>query len=212
MDNDSSCHNDEYCLFEDVALQLAEVIRALTTENERLKQRTIHLKKALEAHECIGCLDRRYPHPKLRDVKCETIHPFTHRTVNDAIKEGKYTLSHFREGHKGFARFLLSMMTSGNEKSYAYIPETTSFYRLVDYHTWEKDVDNAYLRYIIDGMKDIREEYWNKMIDQCNKLTIPAEATLFYGACQRSRSHTVLEQKKLIMMFIRDCLVTNLSI
>lgn len=210
MDADESFHIDEYCLFEDAALQLSEDLGTLTKENAKLKQRIGYLKKALEAHECIGCLDRRYPHPKLRNVKCETIEPFTYRLVQAAIKDGKYTLRHFREGYKGFVRFLLSIVTKGDEKSYVYVPETSSFYMLSDYHTWEKDNEGRYIRYIIDGMKDIRNEYWAKVMDQCDTLTVPTETAMFYEGLVRSRS--TIEQRRLILLFIRDCLALKLSI
>jgi hypothetical protein len=119
-----------------------------------------------------------YVNPKLVNVKCDTIRPFTVDTVREDVAKGAYTYDHFIEGIKGMAEFILSITTQDEQKSYVCTDAARNkFHRLIESRVWKDDNGATFLNNIFDEVRSPSAGFFykndKKIIDLC--AVVPEE-------------------------------------
>jgi hypothetical protein len=140
-----------------------------------------------------------YVHPKLVNVKCDTIRPFTIETVREDIANGEFTYDNFLKGIKGIADFISNMTIQDDQKSYVCTDASRSkFHRLLESRKWKDDNGATFLNNIFDELADPCSEYYKKILYDAH--TPPAEGE----NDDRDYHDAVLQKIKPIYFAIND--------
>jgi DNA-directed RNA polymerase beta' subunit len=106
-----------------------------------------------------------YINPKLINIKCDTIAPFTIENVKKEIDSGKYTYEKFIHGECGLVDFISNLIVDEDQRSYVCTDTSRNkFHRLIETREWKEDNGANFLSKVLDQLKDSATEYYEKVI------------------------------------------------
>lgn len=107
-----------------------------------------------------------YINPKLLQIKCDTIRPFTIETVREDIQAGKFTFDRFIQAEKGLLEFISDIIAKDTEFSYVCTDSSRQkFHRLLESREWKDDNGATFLNKVLDELKEPTTEYYKRITD-----------------------------------------------
>lgn len=107
-----------------------------------------------------------YINPKLLQVKCNTIRPFTVETVREDVQAGKFTFERFIKAEKGLIEFISDIIAKDTEFSYVCTDSSRQkFHRLLESREWKDDNGATFLNKVLDELKEPTTEYYRRITD-----------------------------------------------
>lgn len=107
-----------------------------------------------------------YINPKLLQIKCNTIRPFTIETVREDVKDGKFTFERFIKAEKGLLEFISDIIAKDTEFSYVCTDSSRQkFHRLLESREWKDDNGATFLNKVLDELKEPTTEYYRRITD-----------------------------------------------
>lgn len=107
-----------------------------------------------------------YINPKLLQIKCDTIRPFTIETVREDVQAGKFTYDRFIKAEKGLLEFISDIIAKDTEFSYVCTDSSRQkFHRLLESREWKDDNGATFLNKVLDELKEPTIEYYKRITD-----------------------------------------------
>lgn len=102
---------------------------------------------------------------KLLQVKCDSIRPFTQKTVKEDIKAGKYTFEKFIQGERGLIDFISDIIIKDDQRSYVSTDSSRQkFHRLLASREWKEDNGALFLNSVLDELKETATNHYQKIV------------------------------------------------
>ena len=109
--------------------------------------------------------NNQYVHPKLVNIKCDTISPLTIEHVKQEVNQGKYSYENYIRGEKGLVEFISSLITDDDQRSYVCTDTSRNkFHRLIETREWKEDNGAGFLNNIFDQLKEPATDYYKKVV------------------------------------------------
>ena len=188
-------HETEIDLLKSDISVLKKEIGRLKIKNKKCRRENISLQKQLSKSDgkFIGydkAITKHKPktintyiNPKLVTIKTNNIRPFTLKTIQEELEDGKFTQDMFKRGSSGLVDFLSGIIKFENEdgeveRNYACTDSSRNkFHRLVESKEWQQDNGAHFLNEIIDDLAPLADEY-RKVIGSNLKRTDYVERCL----------------------------------
>lgn len=107
-----------------------------------------------------------YINPKLLQIKCDTIRPFTLETVREDIQAGKFTFELFIKAEKGLLEFISDIIAKDTEFSYVCTDSSRQkFHRLLESREWKDDNGATFLNKVLDELKEPTTNHYKRITD-----------------------------------------------
>jgi hypothetical protein len=96
----------------------------------------------------------------LQPVSCSTIELFTLENIKRHIDVGEYTYDMFLNHKLGLVDFVMSIAIQNDQQNYVCVPtDPPSFFRLVERGRWSMDGDFAFLREVLNLLREQVSSY-----------------------------------------------------
>jgi hypothetical protein len=142
-----------------------EILKLKLLDANKGGQITVHEKRPIAQNVA------NYINPKLINVKCDTIRPFTIETVKEEVTKGAYTYDLFLKGAIGLAEFISNISILDDQRSYVCTDSARNkFHRLLESRSWKDDNGATFLTNIFDELRPMAELYYNKIIKMTDKV------------------------------------------
>lgn len=148
-------------------VQKDKEITSLREVNQKLLGKIEVLEKQITKPNVVNNI--KYINPKILQIKIDTIKPFTTETIQEALRENKFTYDMYTRGINGLVEFFSNIVMKGNEKNYACSDSSRdSFYRLLETRLWEPDKGGIFLDTCLNlnDLKDVINAHDLKVMEE----------------------------------------------
>lgn len=121
-------------------------------------------------------IGNQYVNPKLANIKCDTIRPFTIETVKEEVGNGSYTYDHFLKGASGLAEFIAELTMQDDQRSYVCTDSARNkFHRLLESRKWKDDNGATFLNNVLNELATSAESYYTRIVNMTSGAHIADE-------------------------------------